>query len=428
MLKKFIKHRLVQDTLVLFGVQISAYLLPLVTLPYLTRILGPANFGLLALGSAMVLYFMVITEYGFAVTGTRRVAIVQDDPAQVARVYSSIMACKLCLMGFSFLVLVGIVAATPKLQVHWQLYLVSFLLVLGYCLSPNWLFQGLQRMKFVAYSDYGAKLISVGLIFLLIRKSSDYLLAAAVQTGGFFLSACIGLCLVFFVIRLRPVRPCWKDMREMMLEGWPVFLSMASMTVTTSSNTVILGMVTTPDQVGFLSAASRLIIAARALTNPVTNAVYPHMSQLAAKSREKGLQLLERQLIWTCAPFLLVSLGMLLFAPLVVRILYGPKYVETGVLLRLMCLTPFVHSIGMCFGNYYMLAFGYEKEWSRIIRRMMVLNFISVFALMALMRPVRAIAVTITLMDIFTAGSCVLFYRRTAGKSREDTAAAVEQA
>lgn len=413
--------------MVLLGVQITAYLLPLVTLPYLTRVLGPANFGLLALGSAMVLYFMVATEYGFAVTGTRRVAIVQDNPAQVARVYSTIMACKLCLMALSFLVLLGIVAATPKIRVHWQLYLVSFLLVMGYCLSPNWLFQGLQRMKFVAYSDYGAKLISVGLIFLLIHKSSDYLLAAAVQTGGFLVSACIGLGLVFFVIGVRPVRPRWADVREVMLEGWPVFLSMASMTVTTSSNTVILGMVTTPDQVGFLSAASRLIIATRALTNPITNAVYPHMSQLAAKSREKALRLLERQLIWTCAPFLLVSIGMLLFSPWAVQILYGPKYVETGVLLRLMCLTPFVHSVGMCFGTYYMLAFGYEKEWSRIIRRMMVLNFVSVFLLMTLMRPVRAIALTTTLMDIFTATSCVLFYRRTASRNRERAAAALEQ-
>jgi len=74
-----------------------------------------------------------------------------------------------------------------------------------------------------------------------------------------------------------------------------------------------------------------------------------------------------------------------------------------------------------------MLAFGYEKVWSRIIIRMVVLNFVCIFALMYFMRPVRAIALTTTLMDIFAAGSCILFYRRTAGtRGRSGPVAPVE--
>ena len=65
MLRKLLSHRLAKDTLILFGVQISGYVLPLITLPFLTRVLGPANFGLTALGTALVLYFVVVTEWGF---------------------------------------------------------------------------------------------------------------------------------------------------------------------------------------------------------------------------------------------------------------------------------------------------------------------------------------------------------------------------
>jgi hypothetical protein len=91
-----------------------------------------------------------------------------------------------------------------------------------------------------------------------------------------------------------------------------------------------------------------------------------------------------------------------------------------------MSLTPVVHAVSMCFGTYYMLAFGYEKEWSKIIARMMVLNFVCIFALMLVMRPVRAIAVTTTLMDIFCAGSCILFFRRTANDDPAKKAVIVE--
>lgn len=407
------RHRLVKDSLVLLGVQISGYVLPLITLPYLTRVLGPTNFGLTALGTALVLYFCVITEYGFAVTGTRRLAIVRDDPALVSRVYSAIMACRLILTGLCFLVLTVLIVTVPALRRYWGVYLVSFLQVLGWCLSPNWLFQGLQHIRFIAYSDYAAKVLSVGLIFLWVRQRSDYVIAAALQSGGFLMSAVIGLVIVFGVLRVRLVWPAISEMRQALVEGWPVFFSMASLNVMSSSNTMILGAISSPEQVGLFSAANRLIIAARALTNPITNAVYPHLSRLVSQSRKEAIGMLRKRLFWTAAPFFVISVGMVLFSPLTVRLLYGKDYAETGSLLRIMSLTPFVHSVSMCFGTYYMLAFGYEKAWAKIIIRMVVLNFAVLAGLLLVIRPVRAVALTTTLMDIYAGGSCVLFYRRT---------------
>ena len=124
--------------------------------------------------------------------------------------------------------------------------------------------------------------------------------------------------------------------------------------------------------------------------------------------------MMQKQLLWTAAPFLLITLVLAFFSPLVVQILYRKAYAETGVLLRIMCLTPFVHAVSMCFGTYYMLAFGYEKEWSKIVTRMLILNFITLFLLMLVMRPVRAVAATTTIMDIYSATASYLFYRRTA--------------
>ncbi len=416
---RLLKHKLVQDSLILGGVQISAYILPMITLPYLTRVLGPANFGLIALGSALVLYFAAIIEYGFAVTGTRRVAVLQQEAPKVWRVYSNVMACKLLLVTICFLILLGVVAAVPKLRENWPLYFVSYLQALGLCLSPNWLLQGMQRMKLVAISDYGGKIISVALIFLLVRRGSDYLVAAALQSGSFLIAAIFGLAIAFHQLRMHLVAPSLREMREYMIEGWPVFLSFASGNVMNSSNTMILGMTAAPEQVGFLNAASRLIIASRALANPVASAVYPHMSQLAARSRHDAVSFLKRRLLWTAAPFLLISLGMLLFSPLAVRILYGARFQESAVLLRLMSPTPFVHALSMCFGTYFMLAFGYEKAWSRVIGLALVMNFVLIAILMQFMLPARAVALTTSLTDIFVVSLCMRFFFRTVKDWRE---------
>ena len=305
------------------------------------------------------------------------------------------------------------------MRAYWPLYLISFLQALGFCLSPNWFLQGVQRMRFLAYSDYTAKIIGVLLIFVLVRRSSDYLVAAAIQSGSYVLSAVTGLFLCFSVLRLRVVWPTWTGMRAAMLEGWPVFLSMGSMTIMTSSNTMILGMVTPPEQVGFLSASSRVIIAARGLSNPVAMAVYPHMSRLAVNSPAEGLKFLRRQLLWTTVPFLAISLGLFAFAPLLVSVLYGPRFAEVAVLLRLMSPVPVVHAVSVCFSTYYILAYGYERVWSKIITRMVILNFVLLAVLMLFVRPLRAVAVTTTLTDVYSAVAAILFFRRTADARAE---------
>jgi len=411
---RLLKHKLVQDSLILGGVQVSAYVLPMITLPYLTRVLGPANFGLLALGSALVLYFTVIIEFGFAVTGTRRVAIFQRDLPKVWRVYSNVMACKLLLLLACFLIMAAIVAVVPKLREQWLLYLVSYLQALGLCLSPNWLLQGMQRMKLVALSDYGGKIISVILIFVLVRRASDYVIAAALQSGAFLFASVLGILVTAANLRVRLVAPTLGEMRSLLIEAFPVFLSFASGNVMTSSNTMILGMTAAPEQVGFLNAASRLIIAARALANPVASAIYPHMSQLASRSSSEALRFLKRRVFWTAAPFLLISVGLLLFSPLAVRLLYGNRYQESATLLRLMSATPFIHALSMCFGTHFMLAFGYEKVWSKIVASSLAVNFVLVAVLFQLMPPARAIALTTSLTDLFVLLCCMRFFFRQA--------------
>jgi hypothetical protein len=79
-----------------------------------------------------------------------------------------------------------------------------------------------------------------------------------------------------------------------------------------------------------------------------------------------------------------------------------------------MSFTPVLHAVSMCFGTYFMLAFGFQKEWSKIITRMVVLNFVFVFLLVPFIRPARAIALSTSLNDLFSVCSSVLFYRKTA--------------
>ena len=413
MLKRLLRHHLVQNVLVLYGVQITGYVFPLITLSYLARVLGPGRFGLLALGGALTGYFAKLAIYGFDITGTRAVAVVAGDAKSVWHVYSTIMACRAALMAASLPVLVAIVFATPQFRAYYPLYLINILAIVGLGLSPNWLFQGLQRMKFVAWSDYGAKVVSLGLIFLLVRSSSDYLLAAAIQAGAFTVAACIGLAFAFVVLKVRLVRPAWAGMRRAMSEASPVFFSNVATGVIHSTNTVLLGVVSTPDEVGCYDAAVRLVVAAGALTAPFFASFYPHMSILAAKSPAHALSFFRRRVLWVAAPFLLGSAVLYLAAPEIVRIIYGPRFAEAALLLRVLALSPFLTAISVCFSGCYMLPFGYERKSSGIIGSAMLFHLALLAPLCYLWGPAVGVAASLTASEGFRSLSFALFYYRS---------------
>src|SRR5205085_7415588 len=91
---ELLRHPVVRNALFLYGVQFSSYVFPLLTLPYLSRVLNPDRFGLVAFAQSFVWYFVTLTEYGFNLTATRRVAVERDNPEAVTLTFNSTLAAK----------------------------------------------------------------------------------------------------------------------------------------------------------------------------------------------------------------------------------------------------------------------------------------------------------------------------------------------
>jgi polysaccharide transporter, PST family len=407
-----LRHSTVRNALMLYAVQISTFLFPLITLPYLSRVLSPEKFGLLAYGQSFAWYFYTLSEYGFDLTATRQVAINRDDPAAVSRIFGAVMGAKTLLTALGFLIMVCVVFATPKLRADWPLFFVSFLMVVGGWLFPMWLFQGVEKLGIVAARDFAAKAIATILIFVLIRKPSDYLLAAAIQSGGMIVAGVASLISAPLVTRVRFSIPSWPEVNQALKDGWPVFLSMAALNLTGTTSIFVLGLVAPPAQVGFYMGAFRLIVAGKMLVTPVVTALYPHISHMAANSSEATIRFLRRYAVMLASPFLVTSVLTIVFAPLIIRLLLGPKFGEAVLLLRIMAFSPFLLCLSHSFSTYYMLAFGFHKEWSRIIIGGTILNFVLMGPFLLTMKPAVAMAVLGLVLDVYSLSAAFLFYRR----------------
>jgi len=365
-------------------VQFANYLAPVIILPYLFRVLGRDRYGLTELARAVSVYFLILTDYGFSLSATQEISVHRDDPQRVSEVFSSVMLLKSLLVIFSALVLSLLVLAVPKFRAEWAVYFLSFGNVIGMWLFPIWLFQGLERMKYIPLLNVTAKTLVIISVFLVIQGPNDYVYAPLLQSAGTILIGLAGLILAVWKFRVRFRLPSFEVLTRELAHGWHIFLSKAAITLYTTSNIVILGLLTNNAFVAYYAAGDKIIRAATdGLHIPLSQAIFPHIGQLAARSRPAALHFAARVAQLLSLATLVISAGVFLAAPYIARILLGAESAGSVSVIRILSPLPFVVGWSNIFGFQVMVNFGLKRLLARIFLAAGVLN-IALAVLLAL--------------------------------------------
>lgn len=351
----------------LFVLQGTNYVLPLITVPYLVRVLGPEHFGRIAFAQAFIQYFVVLADYGFTLSATRAVALVRDDPVKLSSLFSAVLIFKTALMALGFGVMLLIVWLIPGFARDWSLYVLVYLMVVGNVLFPVWLFQGLERMRYITVFTILARMLIVVAIFSLVHRKADYRLAAALQASGLVIAGLLSLVIIPRMVSVRLYWPGFVKLRQVAIDGWHVFLSTAAISLYTSSNVFFLGLLTNPTAVGYFAAAEKLIRAVQGLITPVSQAVYPHVAELSSRSRDAAFAFIGKLLRIQGAATLVASMLLLALAGPVVHLLLGENFQESVRLVEWMSALPFVIGLSNVFGIQTMLNFDMKQRFSRIL-------------------------------------------------------------
>ena len=351
------KSRLRENIVSLFVLQGANYVLPLVIMPYLVRVLGPGNFGRLAFAQAFIQYFVVLTEYGFNLSATRTAVQLREDPAKLSRLFSAVMAVKLVMMCAGFAVMLLTVAFVPSFQHDYALFAAVYLGVLGSVLFPVWLFQGLERMRQISFLTITARLLVTAAIFVFVRKQDDFRIAAALQASGFLLAGIFSLFVIPRIVKLKLCLPTLREMRQVMSDGWHVFVATIGGSLYNSSNVVFLGLLVSPVIVGYYAAAEKLIKALQSAIAPISQAVYPHVAALLKRSRGEALHFLNRLLKLQGAGTLAISLVLFACAHPIALLLFGARYEPSGDLIWIMSVIPFIIGLNNILGAQVLVQF-----------------------------------------------------------------------
>ncbi len=312
------KFRLAGNFTALSLMQAVNFLLPLVTLPYLVRILGTDHFGLVVFAQSLAMFFHVLVEFGLDLSATREIAIHQGNSKKVNEIFSSVYAIKASLIVLSFLLLTMLVFQTPRLREDWEIYLLSFGSVLGQALFPLWFFQGMERMKLISWIQVSGKAIFTVLVLLLIRRPDDFLLVPVFQGAGFIAAGAAG---VFIAMKaIDPVFPDARNTRKLFSESSKLFVSNLASYMYTYSNVLILGALTNNTMVGVYSSMEKLILAVKTAFTPMFQTLFPHVSR---KSGSDIIRFTQKLVLPMFLLGLIIAAFLIVFAGPILDLLYA---------------------------------------------------------------------------------------------------------
>jgi polysaccharide transporter, PST family len=382
--------------------QIINYAVPLISVPYLVRVLHPAGFGLLSFAQAIILLFDIVTDYGFNLSTTRTVAGCRDNREMLSRTFWVTLSAKLILMTASAIVLAAIIILTRQSRDTALLYWAAFLNVIGTALFPVWLFQGLEEMKFSVRAQALARVLTIPAIFLLVHKSSDYVIAGAIQGSVLIWATVFVVPATCKRIQFRPYVPTIAELVSVFRNGWHLFLTNIAGLAYSSTTVIVLGLVAGKVQVGYYSAAEKLIRAASALLGPFTQALYPHLAALRVQSPESALRLIRRSLSWVTLIGFAASLATLCLAGPIGRLVFGAAFAPSINVLRCLSPLPFLYGLTSVFGNLTLIVFEIDSSMSRILSRCAGINALLSCGLSILWGAVGAAAATVLTTVVMT--------------------------
>jgi PST family polysaccharide transporter len=405
------RKRLLSNMASLFTLQGANYVLPLVTLPYLVRVLGPEKYGLIAFAQAFIQYFIVATDYGFNLSATREVAVHRGDPKKLGEIVSAVMAIKITLFVSGGMLLALLVSTITTFYQYRALYLIVYISVMGATFFPTWLFQGLERMRDITWMNMSARLITTASIFIFIHNPSDYVIAAGIQSVPVLLAAIPAWMVLRRASSVTWCVPRLQIIREQLKQGWHVFLSTAAINVYTSSNTFVLGLIAGPVAVGYFSAANKVVQAVQGMMTPVTQTLYPHISEMAMKSQDNALAFIRKILRYMGIGGLVLSIMLFATAAPVVHLVLGPQYDPSISILQWLAFLPFIIALSNVYGIQTMLTLGMNQTFSRILLASALLNILLIFP-MAWRYGGDGAAMSMLLTEIFVTGTMGLILHR----------------
>lgn len=339
--------------------QVSNHIFPMITLPYLARVLGVEPFGQLAIGMSVIAYFQTIIDYGFNFSSVKNIARNKDNREYVNSVVMETVCARLILLITSYILIFLLITFVPFVNSNKLIVLSTSTILLGHVLLLDWFFQAIEKMEYIAIISLLSNSIFTVLVFFMIKSPSDYYLQPILTATGTLISSVVCWAIIIIKFGVRIKMPSLSSVRNRIREGFNLFVSIFFPTIYTNLNTLLLGVYNGRVATGIYSGGARFSSMAYSVTMLFSRVFFPFLSRRIDKHKMYARL------------SLIIGLSISLFfffgADLLVSLFLGKEFEKSADVLRIVSFTPLAMCVFNAYGTNYLAIQGGERYLRNIV-------------------------------------------------------------
>ena len=250
------KHSLKLNFVMNAILTMSSFIFPLISYPYVSRILLPEGTGKVSFATSLIAYFIMFAQLGIPTYGVRACSRVRDDRQALTRTAQELLIINLIMTALSYMALFLALLFVPRLRAERTLYLLVSLSMIFNTIGMEWLYKALEQYTYITVRSIVFKIVALIAMFVLIHSREDYVIYGGITILA---SSASGICNFVHARRFISLRPVGGYRFRPHLKAVAVFFAMAcASTVYTNLDTVMLGFMTSDETVGYYNAAVRI--------------------------------------------------------------------------------------------------------------------------------------------------------------------------
>ena len=348
-------------------------IVPIITFPYASRVLGPQGIGITSFAISLVTTFVILGSLGIPIYGIREIAKSKKDKTKLSNTFSELLLIQVFWSVFIIIAFASWLYFTKTYQNEDAIKYLSFIHIFCSIGLINWFYQGIEKYKFISIVNFISKLLTIALLFILVKHKEDYWLYYFIVVMSSLVSAIISITYSFKFVKYKLVKLNFKRHYKPILI---LFSTQIAITIYLNLDVIMLKYLSQLEQVGYYSAAIRIIKTLLILVTSLGVVLIPKISSyIYEKNNNEVRVLVEKSINFVLIISFPMMIGLCLVSKDIIILFAGSQFGIASSLL--LWLVPLIFLIGMnnIFGLQILVPFNGEKKLMFIVIFGAVLNF-----------------------------------------------------
>ncbi|MGV3026544.1 flippase [Clostridium thermobutyricum] len=387
--------------------QVVTLLLPLITVPYISRVLGPDGVGISSYTNSIVQYFIILGTIGISLYGNRQIAYVRDDKHKLSVTFWSITILKLITTGIALIVYVLIFSRDKN---YGLIFLIQGINILVATIDISWLYMGLEDFKKTVTRNLFVRIVGVILIFTFVKNMNDVALYVFINAGMAFLGNLV--MWPYLPKTVSKVKIKWKDIQYHIKPALALFIPQIAIQIYAVLDKSMLGILSDTVQVGFYQQSQNIVKMVLGLVTSLGVVMLPRMSNVfASGDKEKLKEHLNNSLIGVSYVSIPMAFGLASISEKFVPWFFGKNFDEVKYLLIISVPILFFIAISNVLGVQYLLPTNKNRAFTISVTVGAIVNVILNFILIPYFKAFGSCVATVVAEFAVTAVQYALLYK-----------------